>query len=278
MSATVERWRMPSGRVATIDLRQSPEAIEDARNLLREFGDAELIKEGTHPVRTPGDGQKEAPDAVVAARGDDQNTNTHEGEPITMDATNSAANVAPDALSQADIADWIDDFNRLIDTQGAPITDTTDPRFEAVVRVSNRQTREEIEDLISDEGWQQYFGRLYFARVVDKPMPPVEPPAWATSSNDLRLTGYPEVIWQFSREFTVDGDKATLTQSVTAFAADDVAPDGTPIPKGSIIWDSPSLWFDKHLELEDVTATGLRALAATLLDVAEAMTASEVTA
>lgn len=46
---SVERWRMPSGRVATIDLQQAPEAIEDARNLLREFGDAVLIEDEDAP-------------------------------------------------------------------------------------------------------------------------------------------------------------------------------------------------------------------------------------
>lgn len=46
---SVERWRMPSGRVATIDLHQAPEAIEDARNLLREFGDAVLIEDEDAP-------------------------------------------------------------------------------------------------------------------------------------------------------------------------------------------------------------------------------------
>lgn len=59
---TVERWRMPSGRVATIDLQQPEAAVEDARRLLREFGDAELINE-------------EAPAAAgTADEGEDQNT------------------------------------------------------------------------------------------------------------------------------------------------------------------------------------------------------------
>lgn len=43
--STAERWRMPSGRIATIDLQQMPEAVEDARALLREFGEAVLINE-----------------------------------------------------------------------------------------------------------------------------------------------------------------------------------------------------------------------------------------
>ncbi|MBY6061604.1 hypothetical protein [Microbacterium esteraromaticum] len=56
---SVERWQLPSGRIATIDLNQPAEAVEDARRLLREFGDAELIN-------------KEAPDAGKSVEGENQ--------------------------------------------------------------------------------------------------------------------------------------------------------------------------------------------------------------
>ena len=41
----VERWRMPSGRIAVIDLAQTPEQIEQARRLLIEYGNAVRIEE-----------------------------------------------------------------------------------------------------------------------------------------------------------------------------------------------------------------------------------------
>lgn len=63
MSAT-ERWRMPSGRIATIDLQQTPEAIEDARALLREFGEAELINEEAPAGQGEGETKKPAQDSV----------------------------------------------------------------------------------------------------------------------------------------------------------------------------------------------------------------------
>ncbi|MEV7631991.1 hypothetical protein AB0N64_06245 [Microbacterium sp. NPDC089318] len=63
MSA-VERWRMPSGRIATIELRQSQKAIDDARDLLRTYGGAVPLNES-------------APDAVAAAV-EGENTSTRE--------------------------------------------------------------------------------------------------------------------------------------------------------------------------------------------------------
>lgn len=64
---SVERWRMPSGRIATIDLSQAPETIEDARRLLRDFGDAEIVKEeapGAGGNQPEGENQKPAKDSV----------------------------------------------------------------------------------------------------------------------------------------------------------------------------------------------------------------------
>ncbi|REJ06281.1 hypothetical protein DY023_06530 [Microbacterium bovistercoris] len=66
---TVERWRMLSGRVAQLDTSQPTAAVTDAREMLR-AGGAVLINE-----EAPGAGGNQP-------EGQNQNTNTHEGEPI----------------------------------------------------------------------------------------------------------------------------------------------------------------------------------------------------
>lgn len=109
MSADIERWRMPSGRVAVIDLSQAPEAIEDARRLLREFGDAEPINEDA-----PGTGGNQP-------EGENQNTNPQEGEPAMPESTSQCIMTdtpTPDELRAIIAADTV----AALDAAGVKLT------------------------------------------------------------------------------------------------------------------------------------------------------------
>ena len=96
---SLERWRMPSGSIATIDLQQAPEAIEDARNLLREFGDAVLIEEDG-----PGAGGNQ-PEA--------KKTNPEREDPVTT-VQRTVAKIRRQLL---------DTFGRIADALGIPMAE-----------------------------------------------------------------------------------------------------------------------------------------------------------
>ncbi|TXK06472.1 hypothetical protein FVP60_05840 [Microbacterium mitrae] len=99
---------MPSGSIASINLTDPPAAVEYARDMLREAGafridydtPVQAFAGNEHDeVRARRAGQQNAPDAVAPARGEDQNTNTYEGEPIMSNATRS-----PEPTSTVDVS------------------------------------------------------------------------------------------------------------------------------------------------------------------------------
>lgn len=102
----VERWRMPSGRIGTIDLDQDAAAVELLRDALRESGAELLADDGQHET-------KNAPDKAVAAAVEGEETETTRVGDLMFD-TSVPTELAPikPIYSDADprwteLADWL---------------------------------------------------------------------------------------------------------------------------------------------------------------------------
>ena len=249
-----ERWVMPTGRVAAINLNDPQPAVEAARELLAMNG-AQLINES-------------APDAVApAVRGDDQNTNTHEGEP-TMDTIISSTTDKRETL--------------------APIYGPNDPRWHELAEWFTANRAELLADrrITSDEDmmaelWPSERATWLVMHVrgqvaidahleIEFPTFPHDagtPPTWAGSAphdNGIEpVSELPSRLWE--RRLL---DEAGV--SVDIVREDTWNPDTGEVVEGP---ERISLWIgDGRVDLPDADATpeGLRRISTALLKAANA--------
>lgn len=241
---------MPSGRVASIDLRQSQEAIDDAQQLLRTYGGAVPLNE-------------ERPEAVAAARGENTTTTQQEAGANMSIITETTDNrgiirpiYGPNDPRWYELAAWFEqNADRLIDDDGAP-----------------GATLKEL--------WPSERGAWHASRVlgivpsfldVDFPSFPDDagaPPQWATGSEPhgngvTDCDELPSRIWD--RRLIDEG-----TVSVDLVREDTFNPDTREVVAGP---ERISLWIaDDRVDLsaEDATPDGLRRIASALLMAANA--------
>lgn len=251
---TVERWRMLSGRVAQLDTAQPTPAVEDAREMLRAAG-ATRIADVTPVQAFAGDeydeeraqraGQRNAPDAVAAARGENQNT--REREPVMPIMTDTV----PPVFDAELVRGWVDAYrarrSQLIEQLHA------DPAFMARAAARADLTLDQRTSLAIDDLAEQL-----------PPFPAAALPAWVRRSEVGSEIGGEVTIFTYGQEHTRGDAFAQARSTFSVQVSGATEPLATVHYEGTIMVDSTGLYdgcdTDWHIVAD--TAQALAALAA----------------
>jgi len=180
----------------------------------------------------------------------------------------------------ADVEDYCREIRAVHFAQAKPITGRDDPRVPQLVGVRPYLTKASIDAQLDETDpdlkaeLMADLGMTWFEDVFDgKPVPPVTPPTWAVAYR-VEYSDWPNVNVDFDSGPHKAGTRVQWFQNACITVEDDVAPDGSFIPAGTVLRGEYVLAHigvgQKRLELE-VPVDQLGDVAAALAHVAESV-------